>query len=131
MVKESTESTHVLLEKEIANLSAELKTLRPEKEAEKEALKAIVKSYSEMAQPAMPTVKPGEDQQKSLLPKYLDLEPKQIKLEVEKLVDLAWHKGIKIAARAATGSSSLVMDAFHDTLTDKLYEEFKKRKLIK
>ncbi len=130
----SPEQKHSALEREIQILSAELKTLKPETEAEKEALKSLLKSriYGS-ATPSIPGVlkKTEVKDRPKILPEYLETAPKDIKLEVEKLLDLAWHKGIAAAAQEAKKNEPLIIDGFHDALTDKLYEEFKKRKLIK
>jgi len=43
----------------------------------------------------------------------------------------AFQHGIHKAAKEARGQGAFFLDAFHDALTDKLYQEFKKRKLLK
>lgn len=130
---ESKLEKHAILEQEIKELAAELKSFRSAAEAEKESLKAAVKSYTEQTSPAQAaplSVKPSGPKTQ-ILPKYLDTAPEETKLAVEELLDLAWHKGIKKAAEEAKRAGPLILDAFHDALTDKLYEEFKKRKLIR
>ena len=62
---------------------------------------------------------------------YLDnLSPESIK-EVNRLIELVSEKGVKGAIAQAKNSNPFVLDAFHDALVDKLYEELKSRGLIK
>ena len=52
--------------------------------------------------------------------------------QVKTLCDLAFQKGLDIAIRAARElNNAYVLDAFHDTLVDKLYEQLKKEGKIK
>jgi len=123
---------HAALEQDIARLSAEIKT-RPDArpEAAKEALKEAVgkEIYPEKA------VAPAEERvgepASTVLPAYLTTSSNEVKLQVEKLVDLAWHKGITTAIKGAKKGGPFVLDAFHDAIVDKLYDEFKKRGLLK
>lgn len=64
------------------------------------------------------------------LPDYVkDVSP-DVRLEIERLVDLAFHMGILKATEAAQAHSQFVVDAFHDTLAGKLYPELQKRGLM-
>jgi hypothetical protein len=64
------------------------------------------------------------------LPDYVkDVSP-EIRLEIERLVDLAFHQGILTATEAAAAHGQFVVDAFHDTLAGKLYPELQKRGII-
>lgn len=123
---------HQALEQDIERLSAEIKA-RPEtaKEVSKEILREAVsrRIYPEKVE-APPKEEAGEAPS-PVLPTYLITASKDIKLKVEKLVDLAWHKGVDQAVKEARKSGALILDAFHDALVDKLYEEFKKRGLLK
>lgn len=65
-----------------------------------------------------------------VLPDYLKDSPQELKLKVESLVELVFNKGIKKAAHEAQKFGPFVLDAFHDAVTDKIYEELKKRKII-
>ena len=62
------------------------------------------------------------------LPDYLKDAPDDIKLQVEKLIDLAMHYGVEKAAKAASRLNAFVVDAFHDAIADRLYDELKNRK---
>ena len=61
----------------------------------------------------------------------LNSAPPSAKLEVEQLLSLAFKSGVVKASEEAGKSSPFVLDAFHDALTGQLYEEFKKRGIIK
>ena len=46
------------------------------------------------------------------------------------MVDSVFHEGLWKTLAKAKKSDPFVLDAFHDALTDKLYDELKNRKLI-
>jgi hypothetical protein len=126
---------HTVLEKDIERLTVEI---RAEKQPErvKEALKEAMarKIYPEKIEEAPIKEKGGEAPPaggSSVLPGYLQSSSKEIKLQVEKLLDFAWHHGIDSAVKEARKFGPFILDAFHDALTDKLYEEFQKRGIIK
>ncbi len=64
------------------------------------------------------------------IPAYLNEESPEIKAEVERLVSLAFEKGISSAVEEAAKKSPFVLDAFHDALADKLLPELEKRGII-
>jgi hypothetical protein len=70
-------------------------------------------------------------QESESLPDYLITESSQIKNKVEDLIGLAFSKGIDVSAKEAAKSGPFILDAFHDALTSKLYEELKNRGLLK
>ncbi len=124
---------HVALEQDIERLSAEIKE-RGLAEKGKEGVKTVVKDQTapEMpigpsGRPELPTAPPPLN---PALPNYLQNEPAQVKLKVEKLLDLAFHQGIKRAAAEARESGPIILDAFHDALTDKIYNELKQKGLL-
>lgn len=119
---------HAALEKEIKRLSAELKSQKG-KEALRDVLRNKIVPTGEEG--TVPTSQPAKPPTTSVtLPHYLDKETDMVKLKVEKLLDLALHKGIKRAAVEARDGGPLIMDAFHDALTDRLYKELKQRGLL-
>lgn len=65
------------------------------------------------------------------LPAYATSAPAESKLEIEHLIDVAFHDGLDKANAEAAKSSPFVMDAFHDALAAKLYPELQKRGLLK
>ncbi len=68
--------------------------------------------------------------EETFLPDYLKDSSVEIKLQVEKLVESVFNDGLEKTIKKATTSNAFVLDAFHDALTDKLYNELKTRKLI-
>lgn len=119
---------HAALEQEIKNLAGEIKE-RGLGDKGKEAVKTLVKERVP-ASSAAPATGNAPAQDTSALPAYLSKESPEVKLKVEKLLDLALHHGIKRAADEAKKMNPIEMDAFHDALTDKLYTELKQRGLL-
>jgi hypothetical protein len=120
---------HAALEREIKELAKEIKE-RGLAEKGKEAVRTVIQEQiGGPATPgASPTIPPAPAS--GSLPAYLDKESPEVKLKVEKLLDMALHKGIKASVGEAKNNSPLVIDAFHDALTDKLYNELKSRGLL-
>lgn len=69
---------------------------------------------------------PSDD---AMLPSYMKDVPKDVKDRVERLVEDAFKHGVEHAAIEAQKSGPFVVDALHDALSDKFYEELKKRNL--
>lgn len=127
---------HSALEADIKRLSREIAEKRnlpeykevPERELIKQTLQPLVKQPS--IQPSKPTTQPAAPAEESIIPDYLKDSPPEIKLQVEKLVDSVFHQGIEKTVKEANQAGPFILDAFHDALTDKLYDELKKRNLI-
>lgn len=77
--------------------------------------------------PTQPTTPTTDD---AMLPSYLQNESPALKDRVERLVEDAFAHGVEHAAIEAQKSGPLVVDALHDALTDKFYEELKRRGLV-
>ncbi|MDO8466712.1 MAG: hypothetical protein Q7S83_01070 [bacterium] len=125
---------HSIIEQDIKELTSEIKE-RGLSEQGRQALQSVLKekmssSSGAAGQPTAPQPATPAPSANSPLPEYMQSEPADVKLKVEKLLDLAWHKGIQHAAKEAAISGPLVLDAFHDALIDKLYPELKKRGLL-
>ena len=128
---------HKALETDIERLRTEVHEIQGQPEArelsEKEVLRAAIDRMApegnERYHPGTSPAVPQDDT--SLLPGYAVQAPADIKLEVENLLDEAFHGGLVDAIKKARKSSPFVLDAFHDALTGKLYEEFKERGLFK
>lgn len=67
----------------------------------------------------------------SPLPSYASTVDPQSRLRAEELLDLAWHKGLRAAVKDVKKESPIVMDLFHDAITERMYDEFKKRGILK
>jgi len=129
---------HNTLEQDIKRLSREVKEKRnlPEHKelSERELIKQTLQPWIRPAVPAAPVApsvaKPAPLIKETFLPDYLKDSPAEIKLQVEKLVDAVFHQGLEKTVKEANRAGAFILDAFHDALTDKLYEELKQRKLI-
>jgi len=64
------------------------------------------------------------------LPVYLHDASAAIKDRVERLVEDAFKHGVEHAAVEAQKSGPFIVDALHDALSDKFYEELKKRNIV-
>jgi hypothetical protein len=86
---------------------------------------AVTQTTQSAVTPTPPPKRPAQDAS------YLDSLDQETVQSVNMLVDKAFSGGIEAAVSKAKGMSPFVLDAFHDALTDKLYEEMKSRKLVK
>ncbi|NCO15486.1 hypothetical protein AUJ30_00375 [Candidatus Wolfebacteria bacterium CG1_02_39_135] len=126
---------HSIIEKDIERLSKEIAEKKnlpeykevPERELIKQTLQPLVRQATSDKQQV---TKKEEETKETVLPDYLKDSPPEIKLRVEKLVDLVFHQGIEKTIKEANQAGPFILDAFHDALTDKLYDELKKRNLI-
>ncbi|AKM78188.1 MAG: hypothetical protein UX49_C0001G0044 [Candidatus Wolfebacteria bacterium GW2011_GWC2_46_275] len=66
----------------------------------------------------------------AMLPTYMKDVTVDIKDRVERLVEDAFAHGVEHAAEEAQKSGPFVVDALHDALSDRFYEELKKRNLV-
>lgn len=97
--------------------------------SDKELIKQVITPLINSAKTAgNQTASIKEDNEE--LPDYMKDAPQETKKRTEFLIDLAFKKGIEKAASEAQKSGPYFLDAFHDALTDKLYEELKSRKII-
>ncbi len=94
-----------------------------DREIIKHSLQTIV---PQTAQPE-PAANPNSNIIQNPLPDYAQSATAETKLEIEYLLDMAFHKGIATAMKEAGKSNPFVFDAFHDALTGKLHDELKKR----
>ena len=121
---------HSVLEKDILRLSQEVRehkeTYKGPELGGREAVKAVLGARIQ----AQPTPPPTTQTTSPVLPNYLQQEPAEIQLQVERLVDLAFHKGIDASITEARKAGPFILDALHDSLTTKVYEELKERKLL-
>jgi hypothetical protein len=123
------------LEQDIERLSQEFKENKnlpenkdlPEREVLKQTLQPVV-----IKPVVVPQNAPGQTilEEDSVLPDYLRDSSLDIKLRVERLLEEVFKKGVEKASEDAVKAGPFILDAFHDALTDKLYDELKKRKLI-
>ncbi len=122
--QESLENDLTRLSAEIKERSAALvKERLPERELVKQSLQTVIAQT-----PLPPSEKTTGNQ---ILPNYLQASDPQVKLEVEKLVDLVFRENLAKAVREAKRHPPFVEDAFHEALVDRLLPELKKRGVLK
>lgn len=126
------------LEKDIERLSKEViekKNLEenkenPERDIIKQAITPLIFQVKNQQVKKINDSHAENSGEETFLPDYLKESPMEIKLQVEKLVESVFDNGLEKTIKKATALNAFVLDAFHDALTDKLYEELKMRKLI-
>jgi hypothetical protein len=122
--------SHEVLEADIKQLVAEIQKHQERPETRSltgpELLKKSIQSMTAAQQPAPPT-----EPAAGPLPQYAENAPTETKLEIEYLLDMAFHHGIAKANSEAMKSNPFVLDAFHDALVGKLYPELRKRGILK
>jgi hypothetical protein len=138
--KEKIESTSneksidEFLEEDMKKLAEEIKAIKIKAEKnhldEMEVIKKSLAAFTPIPQ----TTSQAQSQTQDLtnpLPQYTNSFPPETKLEIEYLLDLAFHKGIgKALEEALKSKNPAIIDTFHDALVGKIYPELKKRNLI-
>jgi hypothetical protein len=141
-----------IIEAEIAQLSKEIEDKRRQLESQrgitgestgdKELVRAVM---AEKIFPAQPSSAPAATQTtaaQAIVPpppppkpaagvSYLDSLDANAVETVNMLINKAFSGGLTKAISKAQEETPYILDAFHDALTDKLYEELKSRKLVK
>ncbi len=123
-------------EKDISEIEEKLQDLRnlPESPSAREFLKEHIRQKIKTALPKADLLAkkkiPSKKTDDSIFPDYLEDYPEELKLEVERLINIAWNKGIEAAVKTANHQGPFIIDAFHDALTDKLYKKFKEKGLM-
>lgn len=121
---------HSILEQEIQSLSKEIQEHKATLEKPATSDREIVRAALGARIQKPPIDQPAAQPQSDILPKYLESESAEIKLKVEQLVDVAFHKGIDASIQEAKKLGPFILDALHDSLTGKIYDELKARKLL-
>ncbi len=124
---------HSSLENDILRLSQEVRNKQEvvpgPSVSERDLLGSVLRVRMQQA-PAATTPAPAPEPASPVLPGYLSAESPEVRLKVEELADLAFEKGIDTAVAEAKKYDPFILDALHDTLTSKLYDELKSRKLL-
>lgn len=133
----NTKFENVIFEKDIQDLSREVKEHQEKNKIEnvqeshvKEILRFRI-GQTQISQAQKDRSGTTALQQSDSFPDYLLKESDEVKNRVEGLINLAFLKGIEAATKEAASSGPFILDAFHDALTSKLYEELKRRGLLK
>ncbi|OGY68196.1 MAG: hypothetical protein A3H63_00020 [Candidatus Harrisonbacteria bacterium RIFCSPLOWO2_02_FULL_45_10c] len=122
---------HSALEKDMERLSKEIRERKESsanlRTSDRDALQSVLaqRIQSQALTPEEPAA-PEND----VLPVYLQKESPEIQLKVEELIDITFHKGIDASISEAKKYGPYILDAFHDTLTSKLYDELRSRGLV-
>lgn len=120
---------HPQIEKHLEQVSQELREKQIQQKIEK-VDKPVIKHYLQEKTVAAPQPQKHTAATDNDLPQYLKQESPEIKNSVEELINMTFDKGINASVAEAKKCGPFILDAFHDTLTSKLYDELKKRKLI-
>lgn len=124
---------HKVLEEDMKRLASEVER---QKEIEsREVIKAALGAKIREGEPTAPSREAIGPAGASPLPAYSDDTAPELRLKVERLVDVAWHKGVDTAVAEAKTlakqkDGAALLDMFHDALTGKLHEEMVKRGLL-
>jgi len=126
---------HGILEQDIERLSniiAETKKFPESKDFnEKELIKKSLEKIMAQVNSGEPAItQHNVTLTQKILPDYLENAEPEIKLTIEKLIDEVFHEGLDKTIKKASQAGPFFLDAFHDALADKLFDELKKRKLI-
>jgi len=128
------ESEHHILEEDIQRLASEIRSGRERPESRNMSERELIKQSLGRLVPNIPASQPSDSPKASStgpLPAYAKGASADTKLEIEHLLDIAFHKGIEHANAEAKKSTPFVVDAFHDALVGKIYPELEKRGLLK
>lgn len=133
MAEQSSQNfEHAALEADIKRLATEVQKHREQADSSRMSGQELIKkSLQSMAGTPPPQQQVSQSASASPLPDYAADASPETKLEIEYLLDLAFHGGIDKANGEAKKSSPFIMDAFHDALVTKLYPELQKRGIVK
>jgi hypothetical protein len=138
---ERVRNFHEKLEADISRLvarSRETKGGSAEKLKGREELKETLETYAAEIAPApvapetAPAPSAAAEAPLNVLPNYAagDAVAPAVKLEVERLIDIVFDKGLDAGIRESKRHLPFVQDLFHDALVDKLLPELEKRGII-
>ncbi len=117
------------LEKKLAIKKQELEE-KKEVKHEKEIIKEIIKEKTET--PAPPKVKSIVPSQKVVIKTAKGLKGENKERQVQLLTDLAFQKGVIHATEVAKNlDDPYILDEFHDTLVDELYNYLVEQRKLK
>ena len=74
---------------------------------------------------------PAKSAAKTGVTSYLDSVDEETEAEVNRLLQIVFSKGIDAAVSEAEKDDPFLMDAFHDALTDKVYDQLKAGGIVK
>ena len=124
---------HKILEEDMKRLAAEVE--RQKETESREVIKAALGAKIHETTPSGAAREGVSSAAASPLPAYSGDATPEMRLKVEQLVDVAWHKGVDAAVAEARvlakrKDGPALLDMFHDALTGKLHEEMVRRGLL-
>ena len=124
---------HKILEEDMKRLAVEVE--RQKETESREVIKAALGAKIHEEAPASGARESASSAAASPLPSYFGDATPEMRLKVEQLVDVAWHKGVDAAVAEARAfakqkDGAALLDMFHDALTGKLHEEMVRRGLL-
>lgn len=126
-----------VIESEIAELTKQIEAKRTVLEQtkglieEKEIVRQVVgEKISEASSVATPPPKVSSPKS-SGKGSYLDSADEETTEIVNALLAIVFSKGIDVAIKEAQQQPPYILDAFHDALTDKIYDQLKEAGIIK
>lgn len=123
------------IEQEIADLTKQIEAKRRILESEKgiieekEIVRDVVAEKISGSIPSFSSQKSQIKNDKSI--SYLDNVDSETEETVNGLISIAFSKGIEAAIKEAENYDAYIMDAFHDAMTDKVYDQMKSQGLVK
>ncbi|MEK7135978.1 MAG: hypothetical protein AAB821_00080 [Patescibacteria group bacterium] len=121
------------IEAEIAELSRQIESKRLELEQKNNIVtddKALVRDIITSANSATTTSAKIVSDSNNNSDSYLDSLPVGVEKQVGQLVEKVFDRGLTKTIAEAKKLPALDLDAFHDTLTDRVYNELKSRGLV-
>ena len=118
------------VEQHLERISGEVKEYQQQKgieQADRNAVKEVLRPYVERAPAQSSAPSSGIS---PVLPNYLQNDAPEVKAKVTELVNGAFQHGIEKSIAEAARYGPYILDAFHDALTSKVYDELKLRRLI-
>lgn len=124
-IKSFLEREVLELEKKLTEKRKELERKIERKPAKEEIEIKEVEELEEISLPAIPSITPTQQQIQEQVKQIKNLDRQN---QVKVLCDLAFQKNLNLAIEVARSlDNAYVLDEFHDTLVDKLYQELIKR----
>lgn len=102
----------------------------PDRELVRQQLEPLIRSQLERTVETDRVEEPATDTEKELLPEYLEKSPKEIRLRLQSMIQETFNNGLGKTLSNVKSLDPFWVDAFHDVLTDNVYDELKKRNLL-
>ncbi|MGC8776014.1 MAG: hypothetical protein ACP5QN_01735 [Minisyncoccia bacterium] len=129
--KKEPQINYEAIENDIKKLAEEVKRIKIKAETNHLSEQEIIKKSLSAMTPVAKKQSPNDQSATSPLPSYAKSFSPEIQLEIEYLLHMAFNEGItKALIQAEKSNNPAVLDAFHDALAGKLYNELKQRNIL-